>query len=199
MSMPYAGEDVMREEGCSDSAWFLEFFGELHIVNTMQCLLETSKTINDLTALCVTMQTKDFVLSLTQRGLMPIASSHMYIFPYTHMNKKQLGSLRQQITQTKKSFEAVYSQDMYIVHGLSQPKIDDEIMLFGASCLVLHGLSTTSIGKRGANFSKLCKNDLLYHVNATLFHIVHACGMPAGVIASVAKLLHKHGVTVSQD
>ena len=32
---------------------------------------------------------KPFRLSLTHKGLLPIASAHMYIFPYEKMNKEQ--------------------------------------------------------------------------------------------------------------
>ena len=192
-----AGDESAHECDSPETAWFGAFFDEQNIVNTMQCLLlETSKTIDDLTALCVAMQRNDIVLSLTKRGLMPISSAHMYLFPYTHMNKEQLRSLRQAIAQTQQTFEASFAQDVYIVHGLSQPKLDGVVMLFGASCLLMHGISTTRIIKRGFASTKLSGEALRHHVNATLFHIVHACGMPAGAVYRLADLLRKHRVSI---
>ena len=181
----------------SATAWFDAFFDERNIVNTLQCLLlETSKTIDDLTTLCVAMQKNDFVLSLTHRGLMPISSAHMYLFPYSHMNKEQLHVLRQAIAQTQQTFEGALARDVYVVHGLTQPKLDGVVMLFGATCLVLHGLCTTSKCKRGFAWNKIGKPELLYHVNATLFHLVHACGLPAGAAFSVAAMLRRHGMSI---
>ena len=45
-------------------------------------------------------------------------------------------------------------------------------------------------------FTPLDRQELLYHLNATLFHIVHACGMPAGAAYSVAAILRRHGVSI---
>ena len=172
------------------------FFDEKNIVNTMQCLLsDTNKTIEDLSSLCVAMQNNDIVISLTHSGLMPIASAHMYIFPYARMNKEQLRSLRYVVSQTKQTFAAMFPQDEYVVHGLPQPKGDSDLILFAASCLLLHGLSTTTSTKRGFLATKLDKPTLVYHVNATLFHIIHACGMRSGAAYTVARLLRKHRVS----
>ena len=91
------------------------------------------------------------------------------------MNKKQLGMLRSEISQTKQTFEAVFQQDTYIVvHGLTQSKVDSVVILFTASCLLLHGLSTTNSTKCGFVSMNLDKPSLAHHVNATLFHIIHA-------------------------
>ena len=90
------------------------------------------------------------------------------------MNKKQLGMLRSEISQTKQTFEAVFQQDTYIVHGLTQSKVDSVVILFTASCLLLHGLSTTSSTKCGFVSTNHDKPSLAHHVNATLFHIIHA-------------------------
>lgn len=181
----------------SATSWLDAFFDERNIVNTLQCLLlETSTTIDDLVTLCVAMQTNDLVLSLTHRGLMPIASAHMYVFPYTHMNKEQLHLLRQAMAQTQQTFEGAFARDVYVVHGMAQAKVDGIVMLFGATCLLLHGLCTTSKSKRGVMFTPLDRQELLYHLNATLFHIVHACGMPAGAAYSVAAILRRHGVSI---
>lgn len=189
--------DEYLECNSPETAWFHAFFDEHNVVNTMQCLLlDTSKTINDLTALCVAMQRNDIVLSLTNRGLMPISSTHIYLFPYTHMNKEQLRSIRQAIAHTQQTFDASFTQDVYIVYGLSQPKVDGVVMLFGASCLLMNGLSTTRMHKRGWQSTKLSGEALRHHVNATLFHIVHACGIPAGAVYPLAELLRKHGVSM---
>jgi hypothetical protein len=106
---------------------------------------------------------------------MPIVNAHIYIFPYAQMNKKQLGMFRSEISQTKQTFEAVFQQDTYIVvHGLTQSKVDSVVILFTASCLLLHGLSTTNSTKCGFVSMNLDKPSLAHHVNATLFHIIHA-------------------------
>ena len=141
------------------------------------------------------MHNNDIVISLTHRGLMPIASTHMYIFPYAQMNKEQLRALRSVVSQTKQTFAAMFPQEEYVVHGLMQPKVDSDLILFAASCLLLHGLSTTSSTKRGFVSTKLDQPTLVHHVNATLFHIIHACGMRSGAGYTVARLLRKHGVS----
>jgi hypothetical protein len=185
-------------EGSSNAprSWCEVFFDEQNIVNTMQCLLiDTSKTIEDLSSLCVAMHSNDIVISLTHRGLMPIASAHMYIFPYAKMNKEQLCALRSVVSQTKQTFAAMFPQDEYVVHGLTQPKVESDLILFAATCLLLHGLSTTSSTKRGFVTTRLDKPTLVHHVNATLFHIIHACGMSTGAGYTVARLLRKHGVS----
>ena len=111
------------------------------------------------------------------------------------MNKEQLRSLRYVVSQTKQTFAAMFPQDEYVVHGLPQPKVDSDLILFAASCLLLHGLSTTTSTKRGFLATKLDKPTLVYHVNATLFHIIHACGMRSGAAYTVARLLRKHRVS----
>ena len=180
----------------ASSSWFSVFFDEQNIVHTMQCLLiDTSKTIEDLSALCVAMHNNPMVLSFTHTGLMPIASAHMYIYPYALMNKQQLGMLRSQILHTKQTFEAVFQQDTYIVHGLRQPKVDSVVVLFAASCLILHGLSTMSSHKRGYASTNLDQKSLAHHTNATLFHIIHACGIRASVAYEANRMLRKHGVS----
>jgi len=181
----------------STGTWSNAFFDEHNIVNTLQCLLiDTNKTIEDLNALCVAMHNNDIVLSFTHRGLMPIASAHMYIFPYSQMNKEQLRILRCEILQTKKTFEAVFQEVAYSVHGMPHSKVDCVLVLFAASCLLLHGLNTTHFKKRGFVYAKLDKQKVLHHLNATLFTVMHACNMREGAAYAAAQLLHKHGVSI---
>ena len=92
--------------------WTEFFFDEHNIVNTLQCLLiETSRTIEDLNELCVAMIENNVVFCLTHRGLLPIASKHMYIFPYEKMNKQQLQALRSESKNTHQTFAALYNHD----------------------------------------------------------------------------------------
>jgi hypothetical protein len=86
---------------------------------------------------------------------MPIASAHMYIFPYTKMNKEQLRILRCEISQTKRTYEAVFQEVTYNVHGMPHAKIDRGVILFAANCLLLHGLSTIHLKKNGFSYTKL--------------------------------------------
>jgi hypothetical protein len=184
------------KHGEARKSWSDAFFDEHNIVNTMQCLLvDTNMTIEDLSALCVAMNNNNVVLSFTHRGLMPIASAHMYIFPYTKMNREQLRVLRSEIAQTKKTFEAVFQEVTYNVHGMPHAKVDSVMILFAANCLLLHGLSTTTLKKNGFIYAKLDKHNVLYHLNATLFTIMNACNMRAGAAHAAARLLRKHGVS----
>jgi hypothetical protein len=180
----------------STRSWSDAFFDEHNIVNTMQCLLiDTNKTIEDLSALCVAMHNNNVVLSFTHTGLMPIASAHMYIFPYTKMNKEQLRILRCGIAQTKRTYEAVFQEVTYNVHGMPHAKVDSSVILFAANCLLLHGLSTIHLKKNGFSYTKLDKHHVLHHLNATLFTIINACKMRAGAAHAAARLLRKHGVS----
>jgi hypothetical protein len=158
-------------------------------------LVDTNMTIEDLSALCVAMNNNNVVFSFTHRGLMPIASAHMYIFPYTKMNREQLRILRSEIAQTKKTFEAVFQEVTYNVHGMPHAKVDSVMILFAANCLLLHGLSTTTLKKNGFIYAKLDKHNVLYHLNATLFTIMNACNMRAVAAHAAARLLRKHGVS----
>ena len=165
----------------------------------MQCLLiDTNQTIEDLNALCVAMQNTHIVLALTHRGLMPIAGANVYVFPYAQMSKTQLRVLRSVVSQTKQTFSAAFAHDVYVVHGNSQSKVDGACMLFAATCLLLHGLSTSCTTKYGHVSTKLEKRPLQYHVNATLFSIINACGLRKGVGYDVTRLLRKHGVSTGE-
>ena len=127
---------------------------------------------------------------------MPIASAHMYIFPYTKMNKEQLRILLCEIAQTQNTFEAVFQEVTYNVHGMPQAKVDSVVILFTANCLLLHGLSTTHIKKNGFSYTRLDKHNVLHHLNATLFTIINACNMSAGAAYAAARLLRKHGISI---
>jgi hypothetical protein len=190
--------DVIETDSDTTGSWSDAFFDQNNILNTMQCLLlGTNQTIEDLSALCVAMNNNNVVLSFTHRGLMPIASAHMYIFPYTKMNREQLRILRREIAQTKKTFEAVFQELTYNVHGMPHAKVDSVMILFAASCLLLHGLSTTQSKKNGCFCSsKLEKHNVSYHLNATLFTIINACNMRAGAAHAAARLLRQHGVSI---
>jgi hypothetical protein len=188
--------DMENDATESTRSWSDVFFDEQNIVNTMQCLLvDTNKTIEDLSALCVAMHNNNVVLSFTHRGLMPIASAHMYIFPYIHMNKEQLRILHCEISQTKRTYVAVFQEVTYNVHGMPHAKVDSSVILFAANCLLLHGLSSTHLKKHGFSYTKLDKKNVLYHLNATLFTIINACNMRAGAAYAAARLLRKHGVS----
>lgn len=195
----HSKKDNEADNGNSQGSksWNDAFFDEHNIVNTMQCLLiDTSKTIEDLSALCVAMHNNNVVLSFTHRGLMPIASAHMYIFPYTKMNKEQLRILRCAIAQTEKTFKAVFQELTYNVHGMPQAKVDSVVILFAVNCLLLHGLSTSHLRKNGFSYTKLDNHNVLHHVNATLFTIIHACNMRSAAANVAARLLHKHCVRI---
>jgi hypothetical protein len=179
------------------NGWTYAFFDEENILNTMQCLLlDTNKTIDDLNALCVAMNTNNTVLSFTHRGLMPIASAHMYIFPFDKMSKEQIVVLRREIAQKKKPFEAVFQEITYNVYGMPQKKVESVQILFAAMCLLIHGLSSTSVKKRGFVYNKLDKDTMAYHLNTTLFTMVNACKMHWGDAHAAVRLLHKHGISI---
>ena len=176
--------------------WTECFFDEHNIVNTIQCLLiETSRTIEDLNELCVAMIENNVVFCLTQRGLLPIASKHMYIFPYEKMNKQQLQALRSESKNTHQTFAALYNHDKYAVHGLLLPKIDDVLVLFAANCILAQGLNTSLSKKHGFVMTKMQPSQLTYHINATLLQIVHRCSLRNGAVYEANLLLHKHGIS----
>ena len=184
-----------EEENCD--SWKDAFFDEHNIVNSMQCmLLDTDKTIEELTALCVALHNNHIVLAFTQKGLMPIASAHMYVFPYAKMNQKQLRILRRAILHSKRSFEASYQDVTYNVHGSQHLHVDGVLILFAASCLLLHGLTTANWAKHGYSYFPLDKANVSYYMNSTCFTIIHACNMRAGAAFAASQLLRKHGVSI---
>jgi len=177
--------------------WTEFFFDEHNIVNTLQCLLiETSRTIEDSNELCVAMIENNVVFCLTHRGLLPIASKHMYIFPYEKMNKQQLQALRSESTNTPQTFAAVYDHDKYSVHGLLLPKVDHVLVLFAANCILAKGLCTSTSRKRGFVMTKLEPPQITYHINTTLLQIVHRCALRNGAVYQANLLLRKHGVSL---
>lgn len=194
------------ESGCDDGGqgsesvrpiddWCFHFFGEETIVHTLQCLLlSTNKTIEDLCALCCALHHSKIIIGLSQQGLMPIAGDHLYMFPYARMSKKQLQVLRAVVRRSEQTFAVVYPHDEYVVYEHAQQKVDSVMMLFGASCILAQGLSTTRATKRAHMWKYMDYPDLMYHVNATLFNIVHACGIRQGVGLEVSALMRKHGV-----
>ena len=183
----------------ADRKWRGCFFDEQNIVNTMKCLLlETSRTIEDVSELCFAIIENNTVLCLTHRGLLPIASAHMYIFPYEKMNKQQLQALRSAVKNTKQTFTSVYENDKYAVHGLLLPKVEDYLVLFAANCLISHGLGTCTWKKNGTEYRQLESSQLTYHINATLLQIVHKCELRNTSVCQANMLLLKHGVRVHQ-
>ena len=187
----------MEDSSQTTKQWTDLFLNEYNIVNTLQCLLlDTSRTIDDLHELCVAMVDNNVVLCLTQQGLMPIASKHMYIFPYDKMNKQQLQALRSESTNTPQTFAAVYDHDKYSVHGLLLPKVDHVLVLFAANCILAKGLCTSTSRKRGFVMTKLEPAQITYHINTTLLQIVHRCALRNGAVYQANLLLRKHGVSL---
>ena len=183
------------EKNCD--SWTDAFFDEQNIVYSMQCmLLDTDKTIEELTTLCVAMHNNHIVLCFTEKGLMTIAGAHMYVFPYAKMNKTQLRTLRSAISQSKRTFEALYQEITYNVHGSQHLHVDAVLILFAASCLLLRGLTTTSWAKHGYSYFPLNKENVLYYLNSTCFTIIHSCNMRAGAAFAASQLLRKHGVSI---
>lgn len=175
--------------------WGQHFFGEHQIVQTMQCLLlNTNKTIEDLTSLCRALHHSDIVMGMTKHGLLPIAGDKMYCIPYSHMNKSQLHVLRCIVQNSTKTFTATYPNDHFIVYKSTKQQVDDKILLFGATCILMHGLGTTEAKKRGYVWKKMSKIPLQYHVNATIVNILYSCGMKQGLARDVSNLLVKHKV-----
>ena len=166
-------------------------------MNSVQCmLLETSKTVEDLIELCAAMLKNEIVLCFAHEGLMPIASNHMFYFPYTKMNKRQLQALRSESKNQHKTFEALYDHNKYIVHGELMPKIDHVLVLFAVSCILARGLCTSTAKKQGFVMTKLEPSQLSYHINATLLHLVHRSALPNGALYQANLLLRKHGVSL---
>ena len=179
------------------TSWTEAFFDEQNIVHSIQCmLLDTDKTIEELTALCVAMHNNHIVLCFTEKGLMPIAGAHMYVFPYSKMNKTQLRILRDAIVQSKRTFEALYQEITYNVHGSQPLHVDAVLILFAASCLLMRGLLTTNWAKHGHSYFPLDKENVSYYLNSTCFTIIHACNMRSGDAYAASQLLRKHGVSI---
>jgi hypothetical protein len=73
---------------------------------------------------------------------------------------------------------------------------DDILILFAASCLLMHGLTTTNWAKHGYSYFPLDKANVSYYMNSTCFTIIHACNMRAGAAFAASQLLRKHGVSI---
>jgi len=193
-------ETTQHESGETVPSWFDEFFGESNIVNTLQFLLfHTSRTVDDLCALGTAMHKSSIILAFTSQGMVPLAGDHMYVFPFKHMSKRQLDALQAVVSIQKDSFACSYEHDNYIVHDKQERKVDNAILLFGVTCILLHGLNTVTKNKFGSILTKLEGQKIAYYLNATLFRIVHACCMPQGVLSNTERILHRHGVAVTRD
>ena len=192
-------ETTQHESGETVPSWFDEFFGESNIVNTLQFLLfHTSRTVDDLCALGTATHKSSIILAFTSQGMVPLAGDHMYVFPFKHMSKRQLDALQAAVSIQKDSFACSYEHDNYIIHDTHESKVDDAVLLFGVSCIIVHGLSNMTVSKFGTCTTKLEEPQVAYYVNATLFRIVNACCMPRGTLHTAERMLHRHGVVVAR-
>jgi hypothetical protein len=189
-------DTVLNDNDQAVPTWFDEFFGERNIVKTTQVLLEyTSRTTEDLCAFCTALHQSSIILALTSEGLAPVAGDHLYVFPYTKMSKRQLCAIQTTVAVSSDQFFAcTYSHDQYIVTERREYKVDDALLLFAATCILLQGLNTTTTSKFGYTFTKLDSQQVEYYVNTTVFRIVNACRMPRGVLSKTERLLHEHSV-----
>jgi hypothetical protein len=194
-----ATETMQNDHTESVRTWFDEFFDENNIVNTIQhLLLQNDDTIEDLCVFITTANKSTIIMAMTSEGLVPFAGDHMYVFPFSRMNKAQLSALVREVQTCYSSFSCNYSHDQYVVCDRRHFKIDHATLLFGAACIVFYGLGNTTASKFGNCHVKLESPQICYYLNTILFRMVHACCMPQGVLHETAKLLVKHGVTVRQ-
>jgi hypothetical protein len=194
-------EIVLNDSDQTMPTWFDEFFGESNIVHTTQILLTyTSRTTEDLCAFCTAVHQSSIILALTGEGLVPTAGDYLYVFPYTKMSKRQLCAIQTAVAVSSDHFFAcTYSHDQYIVNERREYKVDDALLLFAATCILLQGLNTITTSKFGNTLTKLDSKQVEYYVNATVFRIVNACRMARGVLSKTERLLHEHSVVPSQD
>jgi hypothetical protein len=190
---------VVDEAEETSPSWADEFFGESNIVHTLQILLSnTSQNIDDLCVLGTTMHKSSVLLAFTSQGMVPLAGDHMYVFPFKQMSKRQLEALEAAVSVYKDLFTCSYEHDNYIIHDKHESKVDDAVLLFGVSCIMVHGLSNITVSKFGTCTTKLEEPQVAYYVNATLFRIVNACCMPRGTLHTTERMLHRHGVVVAR-
>ena len=175
-------------------------FNESNIVNTLQILLtDTTRTIDDICALCIAMIKSQIVLAFTSQGLVPIAGDHSYVFPFHKMSKQQLGLIETEVSSPGDFFYSAYENDTFMIMNRRKYVVDPSVLLFGLTCIMVHGLSNVTASKHGDKLTKLEAPQIAYHVNATIFRIVNACAMPQDPLSKTEKLLALHGVFVTED
>jgi hypothetical protein len=190
-------EKIQDDHTGSIRTWFDEFFDEHNIVNTIQhLLLQNDDTLEDLCAFISTANKSTIIMAMTSEGLVPFAGDHMYVFPFSQMNKAQLSALMKEVQSCHSKFSCNYPHDQYVVSDRRRFKIDDATLLFGVACIIFYGLGNTNSNKFGSCHVKLEPSQTCYYFNTIIFRMVHACCMPQGTVHETAKLLVKHGVTV---
>lgn len=183
----------------SSAVWIDEFFGEHSIVNTLQILLmNTNRSLEDLCSLCVIAHKSKIVVAFTSEGLMPF-TNNTYVYPYALMSRRQLAALiaycQRQKTYAETHMLCVYSNDMYLAKMHGDPcALDDTMLLFAAATILVLGLHQSMSTRRGHAFWRLDKGALDYHVDVTLFKVVHSCSIRPDALVAAKKLLLKHNV-----
>ena len=136
----------------------------------MQCLLiDTSKTIEDLSALSFAMP---WCYPSRTEVLCRLAA-HICIYSgYISLREDEQRTTRRAALQnfTDQTDVSGRVSTGYFVHGLKQTQVDSVVFIFAASCLLLHGLSTTSSAKRGFVSTNLDKPSLAPRERNTLPH-----------------------------
>jgi hypothetical protein len=192
-------EKFMEDETESVATWFDYFFDENNIVNTIQNLLiKNDDTIDSLCAFVTAASKSKIIMAFTSEGLVPLAGDHMYVFPFSRMNKGQLTALRREIEKCSSTFSCKYAHEQYLVSDRRHFRIDDATLLFGTACIIAHGLGTTTESKFGSSHMKFESQQVFYYLNTILFRIVHTCCMPQGTLVQSSRLLEKHGVTIQR-
>lgn len=187
--------------GDDDGAWAAAFFDEDNIVRSLQHLLvDTPARVEDLTALCIAAHGGKLALALSLQGLVPFAAHPHFVLHYAHMTPPQLRTLRAACAAM--AAEAVvheYHIDVVVMSAQPQQgRVDDELILFAAACILVGGLSTCQQEKHGCSYRRLQDEALRFHVNATVFKIMHACRMRQGAERAALGLLAKHGVACGE-
>ena len=106
--------------------WFQAFFGEDHIVYTMQAMMRNlhcvghnyNKSSNDLCSLCITMANSKIVPALTDNGLTPFLNNYGYVILFKDMSNSQLQSLQNiclHMQKEKQNLFQPYSSNFYHV------------------------------------------------------------------------------------
>ena len=115
--------------------WFQAFFGEDHIVYTMQAMMRNlhcvghnyNKSSNDLCTLCITMANSKIVPALTDNGLTPFLNNYGYIILFKDMSNSQLQSLPNiclHMQKEKQNLFQPYSSNFYVIPIPCKSKTD---------------------------------------------------------------------------
>ena len=187
--------------------WFQAFFGEDHIVYTMQAMMRNlhcvghnyNKSSNDLCTLCITMANSKIVPALTDNGLTPFLNNYGYIILFKDMSNAQLQSLQNiclHMQKEKQNLFQPYSSNFYVIPILvNQRQIDTAFVLYAAAVLLNESLHQTRITDEGDVFYETVSKEVKQeYINSCLFKILHCSALRQGVMLRTLTLLKNNNV-----